>query len=79
MSEIPYMAECFLCKKPFQFGPHIYNGRKIPAWDMLVCSGCYTGNWDGIVPEVRPHIIPYLQSKEIEVKLNQQGWIDWPS
>jgi hypothetical protein len=79
MSEIPYTVECFLCKKSFQFGPHIYHGRKIPAWGMIVCTGCYTENWDGIVPEVQTHLIPYLRLKGIEVKPNQQGRIDWPS
>jgi hypothetical protein len=31
------------------------------------------------VPEVFPHLIPYLKSRGVEVKLNATGWIDWPS
>jgi hypothetical protein len=78
VAETPHMIKCFLCELPFQFGPHVYNGRRIPEWD-IVCSGCYKGNWDGIVPETRPHLLPYLKSKGIDVKPNAQGWIDWPS
>jgi hypothetical protein len=79
VDETPHMVKCFLCETPFQFGPHIYNGRRIPEWDMMVCRGCYQGNWDGIVPESRPRLLPYLKSKGITVKPNAQGWIDWPS
>ncbi len=27
--EAPVMSQFFLCKRPFKFGPHIYNGRRI--------------------------------------------------
>src|SRR5262245_27345627 len=79
MSDTPAMIKCFLCDMPFQFGPHVYGGRRIPEWDIMVCNGCYQGNWDGIVPARRSHLVPYLQSKGIEVKYNAQGWINWPS
>jgi len=71
--------DCFLCHLPFQFGPHVYNGKYIAPWDMMVCDACYRGNWDGIVPQVRPHLVPYLQSKGVEIRYNANGWIDWPS
>jgi hypothetical protein len=71
--------DCFLCSFPFQFGPHVYDGKFIPGWDVMVCDGCYRGNWDGIVPSTRPHVVPYLQSKGIEVRYNAKGWIDWPT
>jgi hypothetical protein len=45
---------------------------------MMVCTSCYESNRDGIVPEV-PHLIPYLKSRGVEVRLNATGWIDWPS
>ena len=73
------MAECFLCKRAFQFGEHIYAGKRIPAWDIMVCDSCYKGNWDGIVPGTRPHLVPYLQSRGIKVTYNASGWIDWPN
>ena len=36
-------------------------------------------NWDGIVPEAFPHLIPYLKSRGVEIKLNARGRIDWPT
>jgi hypothetical protein len=79
MADDRMMLDCFLCKRAFQFGPHIHNGKRIPEWEMMVCDGCYKGNWDGIVPGTRPHLIPYLKSRGLEVKPNAKGWIDWPS
>jgi hypothetical protein len=53
--------------------------RRIPEWDMMTCTSCYESNRDGIVPEVFPHVIPYLKSRGVEIKLNARGWINWPS
>ena len=77
-SEPKNMYECFLCKQSFQFGPHIYDGKRIPGWDVMVCRGCYAANWDGIVPSTYPHLIPYLESRGASVALNEKGWIPWP-
>jgi hypothetical protein len=46
---------------------------------MMTCTSCYESNRDGIVPEVFPHVIPYLKSRGVEIKLNARGWINWPS
>jgi hypothetical protein len=75
----PVMIDCFLCNRAFQFGPHIYRGRRVQAWNVMICGGCNRGNWDGVVPGVRPHLVPYLQSKGIEVRYNANGWIDIPT
>jgi hypothetical protein len=74
-----HFEACFLCHQPFEFGSHDYQGRRIPEWDMMTCTSCYESNRDGIVPEVFPHVIPYLKSRGVEIKLNARGWIDWPS
>jgi len=79
MSETPHMVECFLCKRSFQFGPHIYVGKRIPPWGMMVCNECHRGNRDGIVPANHPHLVPYLQSRGIQVRYNVKGSIDWPT
>ncbi len=77
--EPKYICECFLCKRRFQFGPQVYDGKRIPSWNVMVCRNCYDANWDGIVPETHPHLIPYLQSRGGRVALNEHGWISWPS
>jgi hypothetical protein len=73
-----HVEACFLCHQPFEFGSQVYQGRRIPEWDMM-CTRCYERNRDGIVPELCPHLIPYLKSRGMEIKLNAGGRIDWPS
>ena len=79
MSVPKHFEKCFLCNKPFELGSNVDGGRTIPTWDMTVCTSCHENNRDGIVPEVRTHLIPYLKSRGIEVKRNAKGWVDWPS
>jgi hypothetical protein len=56
-AEKPYFETCFLCRFPFQFGRHAYDGRRIPQWDIMVCMPCFQGNWDGIVLLVTPVLL----------------------
>jgi hypothetical protein len=72
-------CECFLCKREFRFGPHIYDGKNIPNWGIMICLGCLNGNWDGIVPDRYPHLIEHLKSQKISIQLNAKGWIDIPT
>jgi hypothetical protein len=70
--------DCFLCQRPFQFGPHVYNGRHIAAWDVQICESCLRGNWDGIVPAQHPRLIQHLKDKGIPITLSASGWLDIP-
>ena len=74
-----HVEACFLCHQPFEFGSQVYQGRRIPELDMMTCTRCYERNRDGIVPKLCPHLIPYLKSRGMEIKLNAGGRIDWPS
>ena len=74
----PIMETCFLCTRPFHFGNHRWEGRHIPQWGVNLCDGCIKRNSNGVMPEARPHLIPYLESKGIEVRYNAKGWIDIP-
>ena len=77
MPDPKHFEACFLCRQAFEFGSRApYEGRRIPAWEMMVCTSCYESNW--VVPEAFPHLIPYLKSRGVEVRLNTIGWIDWP-
>jgi len=71
-------CDCFLCKKPFQFGEHIYNGRRIPRWNMMVCDRCDRANAGGVMPHVHPDLVPYLEARGLAVPYNAKGWIDLP-
>lgn len=76
--EHEFKIECFLCGLSFQFAHGQYDGRKIPAWGIMVCNPCFTRNWDGIVTQSWPHLVPYLESREHKIELNAKGWLDWP-
>jgi len=77
--EHKFMCDCFLCSRAFQFGPHRYEGRRILAWDIMVCDTCYGGNHDGIVPTSYPHLVPHLEARGIQVVLNTRGWLPFPA
>jgi hypothetical protein len=80
MSDTPTTTKCFLCGWSFQYGHGVYAGKPIPKWGgIMVCDRCRGSTWDGIVPGSFPHLERHLQAKGIPVKLNDKGWIDWPS
>jgi hypothetical protein len=70
--------DCFLCKRPFQFGPHVYNGRHVAAWDAQICNACLRGNCDGVVLEQHQDLAEHLKSCGIPITLNAKGWLDIP-
>ena len=74
-----HVEACFLCRQPFEFGSQVYQGRRIPEWDMMTCTSCYESNRDGLVPKVFPHLIPYLKIARDRNKPNARGRIDWPT
>ena len=73
------MYECFLCDNPFEFGLRARLGKRVRAWDIMVCSECLAGNHDGIVPESYPHLALHLEVRGIEREINAEGLILWPS
>lgn len=71
--------DCCLCEKPFQFGPHVYAGRRIPGWgSLMICRACDGINHDGVVPGTHSHLIPRLESLGIKPVLNESGLIVVP-
>jgi hypothetical protein len=67
MTELKFMRHCDLCNSEFQHGPHRYDGRHIPKYDLLVCSGCYEGNWDGWGGYVEAQFLMHLRTKGLPV------------
>jgi len=79
MADDRVMYDCFLCKRPFQFGPHIYQGKPVKAWGgIMVCESCLEGNRDGIVPGTYPHLTEHLKARGTPIAFNTKGWIEWP-
>jgi hypothetical protein len=79
MVDAPSLRTCFLCKQPFPFGPKVYAGKHVHQWDEHICNSCLATNWDGVVPEAWPHVMPALVAKGVELKRDSRGWIEIPS
>lgn len=73
------LYDCFLCDVPFQFGPHIYNGRRVRQWDVEICDFCLQNNRDGIMLDRHPRLADHLRAKGIAFTLNPKGYLDIPS
>ena len=72
----PFMFDCQMCGREFQFGHHIYDGKFIPAYQLHVCQTCFEGNWDGWAPHHESRLIARLKAKGIEVpKRNREGYL----
>lgn len=65
-----------MCGRKFQFGPHKYDGKYIPRYDIEVCMICHKGNWDGWAPDCEKKLINYLTKKGKEIpERNKEGWL----
>ena len=73
------LIECLLCKHPFQFGPHRYEGRHIGSWEMSLCDICLSSNQDGIIADHHPQLVEHLQFHGKTFTLDEKGRIPSPS
>lgn len=70
------MRRCDLCNKEFQFGPHMYDGKHIPRYQITVCMSCWNGNWDGWAPDLEARLISHLKNKGLPIpERNAKGWL----
>lgn len=72
------MYDCALCESPFQFGPHLYQGQPVNAWNIMLCKNCIKDNRDGVVPSAHPELIRYIKGQGIELKYYSNGHLAWP-
>ena len=82
MSSFKNVVKCCCCRSDFQFGPHVYDGRKVRGYEILVCRSCYDGNWDGWSPVHERSILASLSDRGIAPPpRNANGWLprEWPS
>lgn len=79
MTDDKFFEECFLCRRNFQFGPHVYDGKPVKSWNIMVCNRCLRANWDGIVIEGHPRLAAHLEGLGIKIERNAKGWVNWPS
>jgi len=55
-------ATCDVCGLGVTFGPNVYDGKFIKRYNLMVCSTCYAGNWDGWGPMAEPIILRKLKA-----------------
>jgi hypothetical protein len=76
MSSAKFMQSCGVCNAQFQFGPHIYDGKHLSRYGLTVCSGCYSGNYDGWGPMAEKQLLAHLAAKGLPVpERNAAGWL----
>ena len=69
--------ECCVCEDLFQFGPHVYDGRKVHGWNgLMICRECERINHDGVVPN--PQLISRIEATGAKVTFNAAGIIVIP-
>lgn len=75
-AEDTFMMNCGLCGRAFQYGPHRYEGKHIPRYQLTVCEPCWQGNWDGWAPHLEAQIIEHLQARGLPIPpRNENGWL----
>ena len=75
MVEEKIMCHCAIpdCNRAFQMGPHVYEGRYIPRYNLTVCKACYEGNWDGWHHDYEKFILAHLKKKGLPVPERNQN------
>ena len=59
-----------------RWGPHQYEGKFIPGYEISVCRTCYNGNWDGWAPHFAERLIENLKKEKISIpEINEKGWL----
>ena len=70
----PTLVTCDVCDHSFQFGPHVYDGRKNQTYDIMVCRGCHSANWDGWAPQLEEKVTHNVVAKGLlPPKRNENG------
>lgn len=48
-NEAKFFSRCFLCERDFQYGPHVYKGKRSQLYEgLMFCNVCRNANRDGI-------------------------------
>ena len=74
MHDAKFQQKCQICGSTFRFGPHIFHGRRIGKYDLMVCRHCWIDNWDGWAPECESRLEAHLVSHGIPLpQRNRKG------
>lgn len=77
MSDNKIMFECDICGKPYQHGPHRYEGHKLTLYGgIFACDACWKGNHDGWAPHHEEFLLGHLERHGLPVpKRNAKGFL----
>lgn len=73
------MIPCGFCHKEFQYGPHRYAGRKIVAWNVLICETCDDMNHDGLDPHRHMKLVQRLKGEGVHLDWLDGGFLAIPA
>lgn len=62
-----YFDTCGICGRSYISGPHRYEGKYLPAYELAVCRTCFAANWDGWSPALEPNLIGHLNAKGLPI------------
>ena len=65
MYDAKFQQKCQICGSTFRFGPHIFEGRHIASYQLMVCRACWIDNWDGWAPECEETLRRHLSARGI--------------
>jgi len=72
----PIYGSCDICREQKRCGPHLYEGRGVPAWGMWVCDICRLTN--DVPPAYEAQTVARLNAKGISFSRNAKGFIIIP-
>lgn len=76
MAPNPITYPCFTCGGEFRFGPHVYDGHHIGAYQINVCRPCWGGNWDGWTPRHESKLLARLRELSLPIPTrNAAGYL----
>ena len=74
MYDAKFQQKCPICGCGFRFGPHIFEGRLIRVYRLLVCRACWIDNWDGWGPDAEAPFVSHLAARGIALpQRNKKG------
>ena len=56
-----------MCGASFEHGPHVYQGRQIARYKLLVCEACHKGNAEGWNRAMEPKLLAHLRAANLPV------------
>lgn len=74
MQDISFQQQCQICGASFRFGPHLFHGKRIGKYRLMVCRSCWIANWDGWKTEAESKFEAHLAAHGIPLpERNRKG------